>query len=153
MKLILLSLLTLVPDTLGLTLDDLVNPVALSITESVANNLTAVATTLIPKKTGHKFAPVHSLALKKVQNKFKQAAPVILKSHSKKILKIRKRFGPAASKRQLSLARVESLLTLRDLQVKLFTLTREEAAHLKRQTHGLVEKRYFARANYYRTAL
>ena len=141
MKLILMSLLALMPNTLGITLDDLVNPLALSITESVADNLTSVATTLIPNKTGHKFAPVHSLALTKVHQKFKQAAPQILKSHSKKILKIRKQFAKTSSKRQLSLARVESLLTLRDLQVKLFTLAREETAHLKRQTHALVEKR------------
>jgi hypothetical protein len=136
-----LSLLSLLSFVIGLTLDDLVNPLALSITESVGNNLTAIATTLIPKKTGHKFAPVQSIALNKVHKKFKEAAPKILKAHSRKILKIRQQFR-AGTKRQFSLARVESLLTLRDLQVKLFSLAHDEMTPVKSKDMGLIEKRY-----------
>ena len=100
------------------TLDAMLNPLAHSITHNVTHDLQK-ASALIPHAPTI-YSSVRHPTLQLILKKFHKSVPLILKKHGEKLMR-----HPSKSLKThgLSLARVESLLALRDLQVHLFDLT------------------------------
>jgi hypothetical protein len=110
----------------AVTLDQLIQPVAYSITESVAGNMTLFAS-LIPSGSKTQLSS-RQRTMMRVHRKFKPVVPKVLKSHAHKVLVHAQKSGHKKSEKQvLSWVKKEALLTLRELQVRLFREANKEA--------------------------
>jgi hypothetical protein len=126
--------LSLMAAASAVTLDQLIQPVALSITDSVAGNMT-LFDSLIPSGSKTQLSTRHR-TLMRVHKKFKPVVPKVLKSHAHKVLVHATKTGNKKSEKQvLSWVKKEALLTLRELQVRLF-----REAHKESKAHDLAKR-------------